>query len=164
MPKHPRNFLSGPNQHDDDAADRRERAEDSSVADQVLGSLRTTMERAQRQGAAPDNVVEQMPSIIAALLDQIVRNVQPRDDDGKVIPILIEPRDVDRLSRSVKTLNDVQQSWVRIGIEAAKAAGLILVKSDLDDDGPRRIAYPMEPPSEPPSEGDGDGTGTTSDE
>ena len=148
-------MLTGPGKHDEEAVARRERDDDWGASRQVLGYLKKEMERAQRQGAAPDNVVEQMPSIIAALLDQIVRNVQPRDNAGKIEPITLDPQAVDRLARALKTLNDVQQSWVKIGIEAAKAAGIIIVKGGSDEDAPRLIAYPVAPPAEDGQDGDG---------
>ena len=157
MPRHPSDYVSGPSgaYEDSEESERRDRDESLTAAQEVLGFLSKEMRRAERQGAAPDNVVEQMPSIIAALLDQIVRNVQPRDDAGRVIPIVQSPSDVDRLARALKTLNDVQQSWIKLGIEAARAAGMIIVQGDVDDDGPRRIAYPIVPPVESEPSGDG---------
>ncbi len=148
MPRHPSDITSGPGRHDEEAATARERTVEDSAAHAVLEFLRAEMDRGQRQGAASTDVVDQTPNIVAALYDQIIRNVQPRDDAGNVKTVTLSPREIDRLSRSLRSLQGVQQSWVKLGIDAAKAAGVIIVKGEVDGDGPRRIAYPLRPPDE----------------
>jgi len=148
MPRHPNDMASGPGRHDEEAVAARERREESSAASVVLDFLRAAMDRGQRQGAASTDVVDQTPNIVAALYDQIIRTIQPRDEAGTVTQVTLTTRDIQRLSRSLCSLQGIQQDWIKLGIEAAKAAGVIIVKGEMDDGGPRRIAYPFRPPDE----------------
>lgn len=163
--RHPRDLISGPGPMPDPGADQRaELQRDAGIMGEVSAYLLAEMERAQRQGKAPEEVLAKLPPIYQAFIGQIAANLNmvETDNDGKQVLdtqgkpkiIILRPTDLQRLAGALRSIDSIMAGWSRLGVDAAKAAAILVSRGAVEDGVPRAITYPFRPPGAPPRDND----------
>lgn len=161
MVRHPGDILGGATAlPDPGAAARAELQRDAGIMGEVSAYLLAEMKRAQRQGKAPEEVLKKLPPIYQAFIWQIAANLDMVEtgEDGKPVldaegrpkRVILRPTDLQRLAGALGRIDSVMVGWSKLGVDAAKAAALLVSRGAVDDGVPRAIKYPFRPPGAQP--------------